>query len=118
MEQKLLVVSCESFTLSHTLAKLNIIRSRTASEITCTTSSVSSTSASGEVVVRIDDEVVTEEGINYTYRNNPNFTSVSPQFIIPAYVYYVHAPDFSGMFVSSIYTYLQQHCDMSIYTHL
>ena len=62
----------------------DIFRSRTAGEINCTTSSVSSTSASGEVVVQIDDEIITEEVMNYTYRNNPNFTSVSPQLIIPA----------------------------------
>ena len=59
-------------------------RSRSASEINCTTSSVSSTSASGQVVVQIDYEVIIEEGMNFTYRNNPNFTSVSPQLIIPA----------------------------------
>ena len=62
----------------------DIFRSRNAGEINCTTSSVSSTSASGEVVVQIDDEIITEEVMNYTYRNNPNFTSVSPQLIIPA----------------------------------
>ena len=61
-----------------------IFRSISSGEINCTTSSVSSTSASGEVVVQIDNEVVTEVGMNYTYRNNPNFTSVSPQSIIPA----------------------------------
>ena len=61
-------------------------RSRTAREITCTTSSVSSTSATGQVVVQIDDEIITEAEMNYVYiyRDNPNFMSVSPQFIIPA----------------------------------
>ena len=69
--------------MSHAIL-VYIFRFRSAGEINCTTSSVSSTSASGQVVVQIDNEVVTEAGMNFTYRNNPNFTSVSPQSIIPA----------------------------------
>ena len=41
---------------------------------------------SGMVVVQIDKEMVRNSLVVFSYRNNPNFTSVEPPFTIPAYV--------------------------------
>ncbi len=58
---------------------------RSESAITCFTPDVLSPSSSpGQVLVYIDDELINNTEVTFTYRNNPNFTSIVPAFTIPA----------------------------------
>ena len=57
-------------------------RKRASTEINCTIPSVNSTSTEGQVVVRIDGEVIRNGAVVFTYRGNPMFISVQPQFTI------------------------------------
>ena len=59
-------------------------RTRSADEIVCTSTGVDSPSPSPAMVeVMIDNEVFSQPGVEFQYRNNPHFTSVEPQFTIP-----------------------------------
>ena len=58
------------------------IRNRKDTQIVCTTTSVNSP-ATGNIVVIFDDQTVQPDtAIEFTYRENPTFTSIQPQLTI------------------------------------
>ncbi len=58
-----------------------------ATVLTCITPSTPSVSSDNDIVVMIDDETITpDNAIQFSFRDNPTFTSVQPQNTIPRYV--------------------------------
>ena len=63
-----------------------VFRYRNETLITCTTPSVNS-SATGNIIVIFDNQTVQPDtAIEFTYRDNPTFTSIQPQRTILEYV--------------------------------
>ena len=53
--------------------------------INCNTPRDNSTFCFGQVVLRIDEEVVVNKEVLFSYRPNPIFTSVRPNYTITRY---------------------------------
>ena len=51
---------------------------------TAYTGNISSLPSNGSVVVHIDNANITGTGVEFTFRNDPTFTSVTPRMTIPA----------------------------------
>ncbi len=60
---------------------------RNATILTCITPSIPSVSTDNDIAVMIDDETITpDNAIQFSFRDNPTFTSVQPQNTIPRYL--------------------------------
>ena len=65
-----------------------VSRERSATVINCITPGETNTFNSGQVVLRIDDEVVENNKVLFSYRPNPTFTSVRPNYTIARYIHF------------------------------
>ena len=56
------------------------------SRIICTSGEVEALAEPGAVVVFIDNAVVSNSSVQFQFRDDPVFSSVTPNTVIPAYV--------------------------------